>query len=177
MLLSSLSCHSDTTLYRMPCSMLRSCSDVSVTPGSGQSAPCLPTVNIPWQHHRPSSCLCSSLPAVLDDNACLILSGKDVHGQPSPVGHMMSTLNVMLFWNLSSFEIVHVLCLSDGPASAAFFASYELFQRFLRGPERLVESPWIEIIKFSTFWCNCSVKTLILTFISQMTLRIVKLTF
>ena len=31
-----------------------------------------------------------------------------------------------------------ILLFSDGPASAAFFASYELIQRWLQGPERLV---------------------------------------
>ena len=91
----------------------------------------------------------------------LILSGKDVRGLhylhhqwhhhnlqwhsngyvwPAWQRHFYVNLN----WNWSSIiPVLKTYCVSDGPASAAFYASYELIQRWLQGPER-----WVVVIKY-----------------------------
>ena len=67
----------------------------------------------------------------------LILSGKDVHGPadyPIQLPLTNDIVDVEPFEN--SEEINSDIMVSDAPASAAYFASYELIQRWLQGPDR-----------------------------------------
>ena len=118
----------------------------------------------------------------------LILSGKDVQGKalstvvmiftkyPSPlfiIKIVGSTSPGLVIWSAkarnwnilrsSPFLTRRYLTFSDVPASAAYFASYELIQRGLQGPDRSVFSKSSSnVITIITIWWKLLAKCLVI---------------